>query len=168
MGGLINMERKGCESIIHNHDRDLWVTMVEWLDVPDSDWGDFRCRHAIDISSYWNFHHDRMVKSGNLLASTCVTLISFLCEVKSYCRPGDDNPAWPQWVKEIELLKMFTYWSHFESPFFATLGTFSYITYLELAYFQGNANSSANALGFAQSSTNLFVSTNQWVSVRKE
>ena len=28
------------------------VTMVGWEDVSDSDWGDFRCRHAIDISSF--------------------------------------------------------------------------------------------------------------------
>ena len=36
MEGLIDMERKGCESIIH--DCDLWVTMVGWVDVPDNDW----------------------------------------------------------------------------------------------------------------------------------
>ena len=31
------------------------VTMVEWTDVPDSDsdWGDFRRRRAVDISSYF-------------------------------------------------------------------------------------------------------------------
>ena len=28
------------------------VTMIRWADVPDSDWGDFRCRRAVDISSY--------------------------------------------------------------------------------------------------------------------
>ena len=26
------------------------VTMVCWADVPDSDWGNFRCRRAVDIS----------------------------------------------------------------------------------------------------------------------
>ena len=45
------MEWKGCESIIHDHDSDLWVTMVWWVDVPDSDWGDFWRRCAVDISS---------------------------------------------------------------------------------------------------------------------
>ena len=35
------MEPKGRESVIHDHDRDLCVTMG-WVDVPDSDWGDFR------------------------------------------------------------------------------------------------------------------------------
>ena len=30
VGGLTDMERKGCESIIHYHDCDLWVTRV-WL-----------------------------------------------------------------------------------------------------------------------------------------
>ena len=49
---LIDMERKGCESIIHDHDCDLWVTMVGWVDLPYSDWGDFRCQRAVDISSY--------------------------------------------------------------------------------------------------------------------
>ena len=52
MRGLIDMERKGCESIIHDHDCDLWVTMVGWVDVRCSDWGDFRRRHAVDISSF--------------------------------------------------------------------------------------------------------------------
>ena len=28
------------------------VTMVGWADVPDSDWGDFRRRRAVDISSF--------------------------------------------------------------------------------------------------------------------
>ena len=51
MGGLIDMERNGCELIIHDHDSDLWVTMVGWVDVPDSDWGDFKRQRAIDISS---------------------------------------------------------------------------------------------------------------------
>ena len=32
------------------------VTMVEWADVPDSDWGDFRRRRAIDISSLFGWH----------------------------------------------------------------------------------------------------------------
>ena len=52
MGVLIDMERNRAESIIHDHDRDLWITMVGWVDVPYSDWGDFRRRRAVDISSY--------------------------------------------------------------------------------------------------------------------
>ena len=28
------------------------VTMVGWMDVPDSDRGDFRRQHAVDISSF--------------------------------------------------------------------------------------------------------------------
>ena len=46
------MERKGCESIIHDHDSDLWVTMVGWVALLDSDWGDFKGWRAIEISSY--------------------------------------------------------------------------------------------------------------------
>ena len=53
--GLIDKEQKGRESIIHDHDCDLWVTMVRWVDVPYSDWGDFRRRRAVDISSLIQF-----------------------------------------------------------------------------------------------------------------
>ena len=48
-GALIEMEQKGCELIIHDHDRNLWATMVGWVDVPYCDWGDFKRWHAIDI-----------------------------------------------------------------------------------------------------------------------
>ena len=51
MVGLIDMEQKGCESIIRDHDRDIWVTIVGWVDVAYSEWGDLRHRRAIDISS---------------------------------------------------------------------------------------------------------------------
>ena len=57
VGALIDTERKGCESIIHDHDCDLWVTMVGWVYVPYSDWGDFRRRRAVDISSSNYFSH---------------------------------------------------------------------------------------------------------------
>ena len=36
MGGMIDMEGKGCESTFHDYDCDLWITMVGWVDVPDS------------------------------------------------------------------------------------------------------------------------------------
>ena len=32
----------------------ICVTMVGWADVPDSDWGDYRRQHAIDISSSYS------------------------------------------------------------------------------------------------------------------
>ena len=51
-GRLIDMERKGCESIIHNCDRDLWVIMLGWVDVPDGDGDDFKCCNAVNISSF--------------------------------------------------------------------------------------------------------------------
>ena len=53
MGGLIDMER--CESIIHDHDCDFWVTMMGCVDVPDSNWGDLRHWHAINISILLSF-----------------------------------------------------------------------------------------------------------------
>ena len=33
----IDNQRNGCESIIHDHDIDLCVAMVGWVDVPDSE-----------------------------------------------------------------------------------------------------------------------------------
>ena len=36
------------------------VTMVGWADVPDSDWGDFRRRRAVDISSYVNMQDNHV------------------------------------------------------------------------------------------------------------
>ena len=33
---------------------------VGWVDVPDIDWGDFRCRRAVYISSYIKY----LVKQG--------------------------------------------------------------------------------------------------------
>ena len=52
VGALIDTEEKGCESIIHDHDCDLWVTLVGWVNVQYSHWGDFRHRRAVDKSSY--------------------------------------------------------------------------------------------------------------------
>ena len=54
VGLLIDTERKDGESIIHDHYCDLWVTMVGWVDLPYSDWGDFRRLRAVDISSFMN------------------------------------------------------------------------------------------------------------------
>ena len=47
--------QKGCKLVIHDHDRDILVTKVRSKDLPDSDWGDFRCRHAVDSSSYFMY-----------------------------------------------------------------------------------------------------------------
>ena len=35
----------------HDLDCDLWITIVGWVDVLYSDWGDFRSLRAVDISS---------------------------------------------------------------------------------------------------------------------
>ena len=54
MGGPIDidMEWKGCEPPIGDHDIDLCVTMVGWVNVPDSDRGDFGRRRVVDISIF--------------------------------------------------------------------------------------------------------------------
>ena len=70
MGALIATERKGCELIIHDHDCDLWVTMVGWVDVPYSDWGDFRRRRAIDISSFIYYHFTKQTKGTGTMFVT--------------------------------------------------------------------------------------------------
>ena len=52
MRGPIDIKRKGCELIIPDNNRDFRVTMVgRWVDVRDSDRGDFRSwrRRAVDI-----------------------------------------------------------------------------------------------------------------------
>ena len=51
MGGLVDIEQKGWESVIHDHDRDLLVTKMRCKDLPDGGRGDFRCWCAIDSSS---------------------------------------------------------------------------------------------------------------------
>ena len=50
MGRPIDMDRKRCESSFMTMIL-ASVAMVGWADVPDSDWGDFRRRRAVDISS---------------------------------------------------------------------------------------------------------------------
>ena len=57
MRGLIDRERKECESITQYHECEIWSTMVGWMDVPCSDWGDFRRRRAVEISSYYRYCH---------------------------------------------------------------------------------------------------------------
>ena len=37
--------------VIYDHDHDHLVTKVKCMDLPDSDWGDFSCRRAVDSSS---------------------------------------------------------------------------------------------------------------------
>ena len=49
-GVSIYMVQKGLESSIHDNDIDLCLTMVGWVDVPDSERDDFRRWHAVDIS----------------------------------------------------------------------------------------------------------------------
>ena len=58
-GWLTWNERDVSRSFMTIHDCDLWVTMVGWVDVPYSDWGDFKRRRAIDISSFQTDIRDR-------------------------------------------------------------------------------------------------------------
>ena len=40
------------------------VTMVGWADVPDSDWGYFRRRRAVDISSSHRVQPKSLLRNG--------------------------------------------------------------------------------------------------------
>ena len=51
MEGLIDIEQKGWRSVIYDNDHDLLMTEVKCKDLPDSDWGDFRCWCAVESSS---------------------------------------------------------------------------------------------------------------------
>ena len=51
MGGPIEIEQKGCDSVIHDHDRDLLVTKERRKYPTDSDGGVFRCRYPVDSFS---------------------------------------------------------------------------------------------------------------------
>ena len=44
------------------------VTMVGWADIPDSDWGDFSRRCAVDISSYECYMHNPHMNHKNYLS----------------------------------------------------------------------------------------------------
>ena len=52
-GGLIYLEQKVCESLIHDHDCDLLVTKVRCKDVLNCHQGDFRRRHAAESSIFF-------------------------------------------------------------------------------------------------------------------
>ena len=74
----IDIEQQGCESVIHDYDHDLLVTKVRCKEFPDSGRGDFRCRHAIDYSSYlhhyyyYHYHyvsHIRKIGGYNIMVS---------------------------------------------------------------------------------------------------
>ena len=54
MEGLIGIIRKRWDSSIHDRDLDPCVITEGWVDVRDSDWGDFRRRRAVDISSSYS------------------------------------------------------------------------------------------------------------------
>ena len=52
------------------------VTMVGWADVPDSDWGDFRCGRAIDISTIKNQFSSKEMNLQNVCEM--VAILSWL------------------------------------------------------------------------------------------
>ena len=74
------MERKGCELIIHDHDPNFWVTIVGWVDVPDSERGNLRRRRAVDTSSWQQNRENSTFYVGNdfirtLLLTTVVVVM---------------------------------------------------------------------------------------------
>ena len=53
MGGPIDIEQKGWKSALHDHDSHLLVTKLICKDLLDANRCDFRCLHAVNLSSYW-------------------------------------------------------------------------------------------------------------------
>ena len=53
------------------HDHDFWVKMLGWVDVQDSDWGDFRCQPATDTSCSYQTKFD-----SSVWAQKCTTSLS--------------------------------------------------------------------------------------------
>ena len=51
IGGVIDIQQKKLDSGIHDHGRDLLVTKVRCKDLPNNDWGEFKCRRAVDTFS---------------------------------------------------------------------------------------------------------------------
>ena len=54
MGGLIDIEQKGCESVILDQRHDLLVAKGRCEDLLGSDQDDFKCQCAIDTSSLYH------------------------------------------------------------------------------------------------------------------
>ena len=99
MGWLIDMGLKGCESIIHHHGCDPWVTMVRWVDVPHSDWGDFGRRRAVDISSSFTLSPC----SANLLNISKIQSIEFIVNLSTF--------AWEQNCHRIRIMMENRWWN---------------------------------------------------------
>ena len=55
--------------IIHDHNRDLLVTKIMCKDLPDNDWGEFRCRRVVDLSSDVRYNTGKEVQRH--LTSLC-------------------------------------------------------------------------------------------------
>ena len=55
MGGPIDIEQKGWNSVVHDYDHDILVIKVRCKDLLDSNCHDFICLQAIDSSSCLEF-----------------------------------------------------------------------------------------------------------------
>ena len=61
------------------------VTMVGWVDVPYSDWGDFRRRRAVDISSLLDipvglYRHDHVRFSHQMTRDLRIPVVVVIVE----------------------------------------------------------------------------------------
>ena len=72
MGGGIDIAQRRWQWVIHDHDHDHLVNKVRCMDLPDSDWGDFSCRRAVDSSSWI----DALCMQS---LNTLVTLYAYIC-----------------------------------------------------------------------------------------
>ena len=85
IGRPIDMEWNRHESIIHDHYRDICVTLVRWVGVPDCDWCDFRHQCALDTSTCINVQE----------RYTFAILVAF----------------WPYCDKKMKMAEIVSFWS---------------------------------------------------------
>ena len=96
------------------------VTMVGWADVPDSDWGDFRRRRAVDISSYLSAHLWQIIFS--IFATSNIDLVvSILHKIYSLPIPLSNMATCTQSMQRT--------WWPVESTTIVT-GSYCWITFL--------------------------------------
>ena len=85
MGGLTEMESRGCESIFYGHGNDLWLTM-------ESGGCDFRSRRATNTSSFicTTLCYINKVSNGDIFA----ILLTMLAHVIMIYNFADETWIW--------------------------------------------------------------------------
>ena len=86
MGGPIDIEHRGWEYVIHDHDRDHLVTKARCKVLPDSERSDFRCRRAVDSSSFLMKTIYLTTFRRQLINELSYFIIQSRCPINQLCR----------------------------------------------------------------------------------